>query len=417
MINKLWEGVSLQGYNDWKPLTGIVDKIPLKYDRFFNNVNDWFETFAIRAQNDWNAYLDFPFLKFPFETWKDPDLKEMLRNMVYFAVEHWIYNRVPIEFFTSATNTIRNGTTFDSTSPDFINAQGLLPSRGKILAQATSLKKMFRTLEESDDLTNEVDLGYWYTKIEVDTLLEEERIIRKLADDANHQFTLDKQLKLYDDVPVSKQYASSLRGPVTNLVIKGPVATGYDPNTETAVFDVFNEIGHIDGDIVQQGQTADEGGATHAISAVWAKNREQDINTINQGINELTNSINSLKNLVDKLTWKQLDTSDFTPDSSSYTLKEFDTTKYVYKIFASYKDINDNNRLNIAFVETAPNWTNYFPNAIRASTGSAVTGASKNVSYCIEVGNSGYISISGIQEGNGSLLTNLQSLYVERRII
>ncbi|AHI58598.1 hypothetical protein P344_06475 [Spiroplasma mirum ATCC 29335] len=42
---------------------------------------------------------------------------------------------------------------------------------------------------------------------------------------------------------------------MTNLVIKGPVITTHDQEIETAIFDIFNKIGHINGEIAQQGQT------------------------------------------------------------------------------------------------------------------------------------------------------------------
>ncbi|AHF60805.1 hypothetical protein SMM_0354 [Spiroplasma mirum ATCC 29335] len=53
---------------------------------FKGNVELWFKTFALRAQNMINSYLNYPFSKLKFETFKDLLLKKICINLKIFGV-------------------------------------------------------------------------------------------------------------------------------------------------------------------------------------------------------------------------------------------------------------------------------------------------------------------------------------------
>ncbi|WP_425382051.1 hypothetical protein [Spiroplasma endosymbiont of Melieria omissa] len=189
MINKLWTDVSLENYNNWYPLTGKITETPQQYIQTWPNVNDWFKTFAIRAQNDINAYLDFILSKFPFDSFKDELIKETLRDMVYVMVEHWVFNRTPIEFNVDATIQFNNGNQFSANSTPTINVWDLAPSRMKIWARLTELKQIFSSYNDDEIDVKKIDLKAFYTRNQVDELIKEQK-----------EFTLLKQIKLYDDL-------------------------------------------------------------------------------------------------------------------------------------------------------------------------------------------------------------------------
>ncbi|MFX4056972.1 MAG: hypothetical protein EHV01_001360 [Spiroplasma sp. hy2] len=175
MLNELWQNVTLENYNNFNPMTGKITQVPVRYNKFFkDDVELWFKTFALRAQNMINSYLNYPFSKLKFETFKDPLLKKICINMVFITVEHWTFNRIPIEFFTSANMSVGDINYYSQNDP-MATWQGLLPSYAKSLANLTTLKKMFRTFqEEGIDLTM-IDLEAYYTQLEVDALLEKEK--------------------------------------------------------------------------------------------------------------------------------------------------------------------------------------------------------------------------------------------------
>ncbi len=149
-----------------------------------------------------NSYLNYPFLKLKFETFKDPLLKKICINMVFIAVEHWIFNRIPIEFFTSLSMNVGN-ISYSSQNDPMVTWQGLLPTYAKSLANLTTLKKMFRTFqEEGIDLTM-VDLETYYTQLEVDALLEKEKNERiqnydKLEKKIDNLFKIDSKSVVYN---------------------------------------------------------------------------------------------------------------------------------------------------------------------------------------------------------------------------
>lgn len=182
MLNELWQNVTLENYNNFNPMTGKITQVPVRYNKFFKgDVKLWFKTFALRAQNMINSYLNYPFSKLKFETFKDPLLKKICINMVFITIEHWTFNRIPIEFFTSANMSVGN-INYSSQNDPMATWQGLLPTYAKSLANLTTLKKMFRTFqEESIDLTM-IDLEAYYTQLEVDALLDKV-VIEKIKDD------------------------------------------------------------------------------------------------------------------------------------------------------------------------------------------------------------------------------------------
>ncbi|WP_338991224.1 hypothetical protein [Spiroplasma endosymbiont of Seladonia tumulorum] len=175
MLNELWQNVTLENYNNFIPMTGKITQVPVRYNKFFKgDVELWFKTFALRAQNMINSYLNYPFSKLKFETFKDPLLKKICINMVFITIEHWTFNRIPIEFFTSANMSVGD-INYSSQNDPMITWQGLLLTYAKSLANLTTLKKMFRTFqEEGIDLTM-IDLEAYYTQLEVDALKEKEK--------------------------------------------------------------------------------------------------------------------------------------------------------------------------------------------------------------------------------------------------
>ncbi|APE73963.1 hypothetical protein [Spiroplasma citri] len=150
MLNELWDGVTLENYNNFNPMTGKITQVPVRYNKFFkNDVELWFKTFALRAQNMINSYLNYPFTKLKFETFKDPLLKKICINMVFITIEHWTFNRIPVEFFTSATMNIGD-INYSSQNDPMATWQGLLPTYAKSLANLTTLKKCFALLKKKE---------------------------------------------------------------------------------------------------------------------------------------------------------------------------------------------------------------------------------------------------------------------------
>ncbi len=289
MINKLWTDVSLENYNNWYPLTGKIIETPQQYINTWPNVNDWFTTFAIRAQNDINAYLDFILSKFPFDSFKDELIKETLRDMVYVCVEHWVFNRTPIEFNVDATIQFNNGTSFSANSIPSINVWDLAPSRMKIWARLTELKQVFLNYSEDELDVDKIDLQAFYTKNQVDELIKEQKA-----------FTLSKQMKLYDDL-VNDNVNEIYRGPITNFINKGYVATEYDKETETMILDWPDEIGTLPPEVLQNNPQV--GDFTHAATADFSAKQqkrvtsnENEIIKLNSELIKTNENINDIKN-------------------------------------------------------------------------------------------------------------------------
>ncbi|WP_425376771.1 hypothetical protein [Spiroplasma endosymbiont of Aleiodes alternator] len=277
MINKLWTDVSLENYNNWYPLTGKITETRQQYIQTWPNVNDWFKTFAIRAQNDINAYLDFILSKFPFDSFKDELIKETLRDMVYVMVEHWVFNRTPIEFNVDATIQFNNGSQFSASSTPTINVWDLAPSRMKIWARLTELKQIFSSYNDDEIDIEKIDLKAFYTRNQVDELIEQQK-----------EFTLSKQIKLYDDL-VDDNENEIYRGPVSNFVNKGYVATDYDKETETMILDWPDEIGTLPPEALQNNPQI--GDFTHAPTCDFSAKQQKRITTNENEITKLNSEL------------------------------------------------------------------------------------------------------------------------------
>ncbi|WP_342274431.1 hypothetical protein [Spiroplasma endosymbiont of Phycita roborella] len=297
MINKLWTDVSLENYNNWYPLTGKITETPQQYIQTWPNVNDWFITFAIRAQNDINAYLDFILSKFPFDSFKDELIKETLRDMVYVMVEHWVFNRTPIEFNVDATIQFNNGSQFSANSIPTINVWDLAPTRMKIWARLTELKQVFLSYNQDEIDIEKIDLQAFYTRNQVDELIKEQK-----------EFTLSKQIKLYDDL-VDDNENEIYRGPVSKFINKGYVATDYDKETETMILDWPDEIGTLPPEALQNNPQI--GDFTHAPTCDFSAKQQKRITTNENEITKLnTELIKANENINDvKNNWFNIETS------------------------------------------------------------------------------------------------------------
>ncbi len=306
MINKLWTDVSLENYNNWYPLTGKIIETPQQYINTWPNINDWFTTFAIRAQNDINAYLDFILSKFPFDSFKDELIKETLRDMVYVCVEHWVFNRTPIEFNVDATIQFNNGTSFSANSIPSINVWDLAPSRMKIWARLTELKQVFLNYSEDELDVDKIDLKAFYTKNQVDELIKEQKA-----------FTLLKQMKLYDDL-VDDNENEIYRGPVSKFVNKGYVTTEYDPKTETMILDWPDEIGTLPPEALQNNPQI--GDFTHAATADFSAKQQKRITTNENEITKLNSELIKTNENIDdiKNNWFNIATSPLWKKMSSF---------------------------------------------------------------------------------------------------
>ncbi|WP_338958874.1 hypothetical protein [Spiroplasma endosymbiont of Tiphia femorata] len=297
MINKLWTDVSLENYNNWYPLTGKITETPQQYIQTWPNVNDWFKTFAIRAQNDINAYLDFILSKFPFDSFKDELIKETLRDMVYVMVEHWVFNRTPIEFNVDATIQFNNGSQFSASSTPTINVWDLAPSRMKIWARLTELKQIFSSYNDDEIDIEKIDLKAFYTRNQVDELIEQQK-----------EFTLSKQIKLYDDL-VDDNENEIYRGPVSKFVNKGYVATDYDKETETMILDWPDEIGTLPPEALQNNPQI--GDYTHAPTCDFSAKQQKRITTNENNITKLNDELTKTNESIDdiKNNWFNIETS------------------------------------------------------------------------------------------------------------
>lgn len=198
MIKELWPGVSLANYNNWYPLTGKIAVTPEKYIEVWPQVDDWFKTFALRAQNDINAYLRFVLDTFDISTIADKRVIETLVDMVFVCIEHWVYNRTPIEFNSNASLTYNNSQTqFNSFAIPTINIWDLHPSRMKIWANLTGLKNLWEAAQEGNIDPSLIDLNQYYSKTETDILLAEKANkseipdVSKLETKDDHKIDID----------------------------------------------------------------------------------------------------------------------------------------------------------------------------------------------------------------------------------
>ncbi|WP_419335302.1 hypothetical protein [Spiroplasma endosymbiont of Sarcophaga variegata] len=340
MLNELWQNVTLENYNNFIPMTGKIIQVPVRYNKFFKgDVELWFKTFALRAQNMINSYLNYPFSKLKFETFKDPLLKKICINMVFITIEHWTFNRIPIEFFTSANMSVGD-INYSSQNDPMATWQGLLPTYAKSLANLTTLKKMFRTFqEEGIDLTM-IDLEAYYTQLEVDALIEKEKtkidnksIIKNNNNEINVPFDNDTiyyennvwKTKQGVDIPtdvikdsdLNKDYIDKENGKYIVKTAKDLLSNYYDVNA-------------IDNFLINKQDKLISG---------------TNIKTIN-GNSLLGNGDISINNGND---WELVDISDFVSFSDKkYQIRNYDSTKYKYKLWIGTYE-NDGDTINIMF--------------------------------------------------------------------
>lgn len=332
MIKALWTDISLDNYNKWYPLTGKITDTPQQYINTWTNVNEWFTTFAIRAENDINAYLNFILYKFPFDSFKDKLIKETLTDMVYVMIEHWVFNRTPIEFNVDATIQFNNGTQFSANSIPTINVWDLAPSRMKILAQLTQLKQLLMSYDEQEIDVDKIDLAAFYTRNQVDELINNEKLQRISGDKNNHDFTLSKQIKLYDDVVTDNEH-EVLRGAVTKLVNKSFIATEYNPETETMILNWPAEVGTLPPQALQNNPQVSD--FTHAATADFSAKQQKRITTNENNINlakqEIENIKNNYFNIETSPLWKKV-------ENQNIELKKW----YTLNITITYTDKSQN---------------------------------------------------------------------------
>ncbi|WP_342264119.1 hypothetical protein [Spiroplasma endosymbiont of Clivina fossor] len=326
LLKELWPNITINGYHTIKPLTGTLDAIPSKYkDLNFTNFDDWFKTFALRAQNDCNMYLDFIFNKWKFTTFPD-EIKETVMDMIYILIEHWVFNRVPVEFFVDATNNLNTSSTSYIASTLANNTQDMIPQRVKALANFTELKNFLISYNDENTVdANMIDLGLYYSKFVVDKLLEKEKneridainqeyaerieadiklskvvqnekIDRVVGDRLNDNFTLKKQLKFFQSrcQDYTCPQNPNLRGPVTNLVIEEYASSDYEHETETLTVSFPKQIGTLPPNALQP--NPQEGDYTHATTADFSAKLQKQINILTNNFKLLQNSFFNFNN-------------------------------------------------------------------------------------------------------------------------
>ncbi|WP_348735306.1 hypothetical protein [Spiroplasma endosymbiont of Ammophila pubescens] len=349
MLNELWQNVTLENYNNFIPMTGKITQVPVRYNKFFKgDVELWFKTFALRAQNMINSYLNYPFSKLKFETFKDPLLKKICINMVFITIEHWTFNRIPIEFFTSANMSVGD-INYSSQNDPMITWQGLLSTYAKSLANLTTLKKMFRTFqEEGIDLTM-IDLEAYYTQLEVDALIEKEKtkidnktIVKNNNNEINVPFDNDT---IYEKNGVwkAKQSGGSDIKIDNKTIIKNTadelMVSDLKQNKITLL---PNSSGRVNADF----------NAENGELRIWDPSFEGDKNTTDYmiidstvaGIESTDDTFGTTKYLdkfylqkkdLPKISndWKVVDTSDFVQDYKGYKIKNFNKSEYYYRLW------------------------------------------------------------------------------------
>lgn len=123
--------------------------------------------------------------------------------MVFVIVEHWVFNRTPIEFNSDASMTFNNGQTqLNAFATPTINIFDLHPSRMKIWANFTQLKHIFDTSEDGLADANLIDLDQFYTKTETDELLDQKQ--DKLIDKKTIKTINDKSILGEGDFLIDK---------------------------------------------------------------------------------------------------------------------------------------------------------------------------------------------------------------------
>ncbi len=242
-------------------------------------------------------------------------------------VEHWVFNRTPIEFNVDATIQFNNGTQFSANSTPTINVWDLAPSRMKIWARLTELKQIFSSYNDDEIDVEKIDLKAFYTRNQVDELIKEQK-----------EFTLLKQIKLYDDL-VDDNENEIYRGPVSKFINKGYVATDYDKETETMILDWPDEIGTLPPEALQNNPQI--GDYTHAPTCDFSAKQQKRITTNENEITKLnTELIKANENINDvKNNWFNIETSSLWKKVENNNIEIF---KW-YFIKISYQYSTENN--------------------------------------------------------------------------
>ncbi|WP_375318246.1 hypothetical protein [Spiroplasma endosymbiont of Virgichneumon dumeticola] len=186
--------------------------------------------------------------------------------------------------------------------------------------------------DEQEIDVDKIDLEAFYTRNQVDELIENEKEQRISGDKDNHDFILTKQIKLYDDV-VSEKEHEVFRGAVTKLVNKSYVATEYDPETETMILNWPSEIGTLPPETLQN--NPQEGDFTHAPTADFSAKQQKRITSNENNIKLANTEIENIKN-----NWFNIETS---PLWKLYTnpIVDSDINKLYLVIWEyGYEDLN-----------------------------------------------------------------------------
>ncbi|MFX4057505.1 MAG: hypothetical protein EHV01_004225 [Spiroplasma sp. hy2] len=331
MLNELWQNVTLENYNNFNPMTGKITQVPVRYNKFFkDDVELWFKTFALRAQNMINSYLNYPFSKLKFETFKDPLLKKICINMVFITIEHWTFNRIPIEFFTSANISVGD-INYSSQNDPMATWQGLLPTYAKSLANLTTLKKMFRTFkEEGIDLTM-IDLEAYYTQLEVDALIEKEKIKidnKSIVKNNNNEINVPFDNKTIIKNDGGKIEVSDLKQNKITLMSNASKNNNADFNAETGELRIWDpsfggskivaNYDVIDGGVAGIESTDDTFGTTKYIDKFYLQKKD-------------------LPKIPNK--WEVVNTTNFVQGSQIYKIENFNKSEYYYRLwcYTSYE--------------------------------------------------------------------------------
>ncbi len=146
----------------------------------------------------------------------------------------------------------------------------------------------------------------FYTRNQVDELIEQQK-----------EFTLSKQIKLYDDL-VDDNENEIYRGPVSKFINKGYVATDYDKETETMILDWPDEIGTLPPEALQNNPQI--GDYTHAPTCDFSAKQQKRITTNENNITKLNDELTKTNENIDdiKNNWFNIVTSPLWKKMSSF---------------------------------------------------------------------------------------------------
>ncbi|WP_215826550.1 hypothetical protein [Spiroplasma endosymbiont of 'Nebria riversi'] len=240
--------------------------------------------------------------------------------MIYILIEHWVFNRVPVEFFVDATNNLNTSSTSYIASTLANNTQDMIPQRVTALDNFTELKNFLIPYNDENTVdANMIYLGLYYSKFVVDKLLEnekneridainqeyaerietdiklskavhDEKVDRIVGGRLNDNFTLKKQLKFFQSrcQDYTCPQNPNLRGLITNLVIEEYASSDYEHETETLTVSFPKQIGTLPPNALQP--NPQEGDYTHATTADFSAKLQKKINILTNNFKLLQNS-------------------------------------------------------------------------------------------------------------------------------